>query len=54
LPIVAKINQHFKLNKDDYFDLDDDQLLGLIEEFEEHNKKVRSELKNSQNKSRRR
>ena len=54
LPIIAKINPHFRLDKEAYFDLDDQEFLLLVEEFEEHNRRVKQELRNSQQGARRR
>lgn len=48
LPIIARINPHFKLSKNDYYKMTDEELLIMVEEFEDHNNRVKHELKKGQ------
>jgi len=46
--MVAKINPHFGLSLQDYYSMDDEQIFVMVDEFEEHNKRVKQEIRSQQ------
>lgn len=45
LGIIAKVNPHFGLAVDDYWNMTEDELLLMVKEFETYNRRVQSEIK---------
>ena len=45
LSIIAKVNPHFGLTVDDYWNMTEDELLLMVREFENYNRRVQSEIK---------
>jgi hypothetical protein len=43
--IIAKVNPHFGLSSDDYWNMNESELLCMVEEFDAYNRKVQKELK---------